>query len=561
MGQIRNIRHKWIIVLVLLVIGVYIFVLVNDLQSVRKIVVSRFESTMVDKTFPKTITYTSGREDENQQAANFPTDEHLEFERFFINVSRSHSLSLHRVIPDTRPYECRKINITSSALPTVSVVIPMHDEPWSTLLRTVHSVLSRSPPGLLHEIIVIDDTSSLEFLKSPLENYLQKFKKVKIIRSAERLGTMKSRVLGAERAEGQVLVYLDSHTEVNEGWLEPIAWEIYKDARTVVQPAIDIIDPITFDYRKYMENMRGEFEWTLGYTFSPIPQDELLKRNPSDPIATPAIIGCCFAVDKTYFLDIGGLDVDMKTWGAEDVELSLRVWMCGGKMKILECSRVGHIFKTGHPFKMTYDDLLYNEKRIADLWLGEYKKFFYAVHQRRVSPNGDAGDYSRIRAIQQKLQCNDFSWYIRNVFPELETFPNTTVKFGKMKNKASSLCVGVADKPASSPFEMVDCWGRAALSIAVSSEGKMTVKDECVSVRNMYLVLDVCTEKDVNQQWSINEKQQVVWFDVNHCVMHVSDPDPSTGYRQTAMIMPCTQKNELEPFTAWTFTYDIDFIQ
>lgn len=125
-----------------------------------------------------------------------------------MNAACSDEISLDRSILDTRLEECKHWDYPVD-LPSTSVIIVFHNEAWSVLLRTVHSVLNRSPKSALKEILLVDDFSDKENLKSKLEDYIEQFNgKVRLIRNSQREGLIRTRSRGAQEATGEVIVFL-----------------------------------------------------------------------------------------------------------------------------------------------------------------------------------------------------------------------------------------------------------------------------------------------------------------------------------------------------------------
>lgn len=76
------------------------------------------------------------------------------------NEYASNLIPLNRTLEDIRQEGC-KTDPISTDLPTSSVIMCFHNEALSVLLRGVHSIVDRSPPHLLKEVLLVDDFSDM----------------------------------------------------------------------------------------------------------------------------------------------------------------------------------------------------------------------------------------------------------------------------------------------------------------------------------------------------------------------------------------------------------------
>ncbi|EAT48275.1 AAEL000639-PA [Aedes aegypti] len=409
-------------------------------------------------------------------------------------------------------------------LPTVSVIVIFYNEHWSTLLRTVYSVLNRSPSHLLKEIVLVNDHSTKEFLWEPLQDFVRTelAPKVKLISLPVRSGLITARLTGAKAATGDVLIVLDSHTEVNVNWLPPLIEPIAEDYRTCVCPFIDVIAHDTFQYRAQDEGKRGAFDWKFLYKRLPLRAQDMV--DPTEPFESPIMAGGLFAISAKFFWELGGYDEGLDIWGGEQYELSFKVWQCGGRMVDAPCSRVGHVYRGYAPFPNPRGTnfVTRNFKRVAEVWMDEYKQFLYERNPQ--FDQTDAGDLTKQKALRERLQCKPFKWFLEEVAPDLVVrYPLRDPKpfaSGRVQSAANpKLCLDSMNHKAKEPIGVFSCAANRTypqnnqfFTLTYYRDIRVSSVDKCLDASSdgSEVILFNCHESQGNQLWQYDTETQMI---------------------------------------------------
>ncbi|NXY28894.1 GLT15 acetylgalactosaminyltransferase, partial [Pomatorhinus ruficollis] len=462
----------------------------------------------------------------------------LGLETHGFNEVLSERIALRRDLPEVRHPLCLQQKYDSS-LPTASVIICFHDEAWSTLLRTVHSIMDTAPKAFLKDIILVDDLSQQgRPLKSALSEYISKLDGVKLIRSNKRLGVIRGRMLGAARATGDVLIFMDSHCECQKGWLEPLLARLSSNRNSVVSPVIDVIDWKTFQYYHSVGLHRGVFDWKLDFHWEPVPEhEEKVRQSPISPIRQCALLS---SAAKLYMLRVLFYNSALSSLPQANPRITLQLffiltWLCGGSVEIIPCSRVGHVYRNHFPRAFSYEEAIVRNKiRIAETWLDSFKENFYKRDTVAflISKVKTPPDCSERLQLQKRLGCRNFQWFVSNVYPELSQ-PGDTPRFsGKLYNTGVGFCADYRPgrTTAEGSIELSPCRDSLTQHFEYNSMKEIWLGSApllCFDVRHGKVIPQNCTKETDNssQHWDVQENGMIVHVLSGKCIEAAKSED------------------------------------
>lgn len=463
------------------------------------------------------------------------------------NQYLSDRISVHRALPHGWSEECRK-NVFRTDLPETSVIIIFHNEAWSVLLRSVHSVLSRTPPHLLREVILVDDFSTNGHLKEPLDEYWRRTDgRVKVLRAKTRGGLTKARLLGYHMSTAPMVVFFDSHIECFPGWFEPLADRLAADPNVTVFPNIEIISTDTLEVKlTHTVGSYGVFTWRdLTFQWAAIPKDQE-GRSSADPIKSPTMPGGLFAINRDFFDRLGTYDPDLLYWGGENMELSFKAWMCYGSVELVPCSHVGHIFRRSNPITWHKDLGMYNVARVASVWMDGFSNYFLERNLYHIADIGDVADRKKMR---DRLQCRDFAWYLKNLRPA--SIPPLHIQHaGELRLTVNNLCIDsyAQDSSVKGP-KLYSCHKMGGNQFwYITNGGKLHQdEDQLVCEQDREITLG----KVCSHTWNVTKHKQIIHSNLALCLQGGSKNVPRDQPDHSLTLQPCELHNT---FQRWSIT-------
>jgi len=322
---------------------------------------------------------------------------------------------------------------------TLSVVLPCAGE-GEFARRTVQSVSDSVPGGsggpILANIVVVDDGSTPPLKKKHLtKKFLEKYN-VTLFRNKRTVGLIRAKSMGAAGARGDIIVFFDCHVAPQEGWYKEFLEEMAANYRRVVVPQITDLDIDTWTERnRHQSNSKCYLTWDADFKW-------FRSTRPEIPVLSGGLLG----ISRRWWNETGGYDEGMQGWGGENIDQSLRTWLCGGEIKSLSNAFVAHMWRVEHDprtqphYPVDVRDTLTNRVRAALGWFDSFAQKLNHYPEMRYFAQGRQ-DMSAFEAVRERLGCRPFAWFLwrfRDIYEDAGLLPNETFR---IRHRKTDLCL------------------------------------------------------------------------------------------------------------------------